>query len=88
MGKSGIINIEREAGFSGHTHNKGVLILSGYFREKYGSYVPLTLDASICFEQSYFEVDGDSGTFFFSNFIVYSKLQKKSFFNRIICINF
>jgi ATP-dependent Lon protease len=62
MGKSGIINIEREADMSGPTHNKGVLILSGYLREKYAQDKPLTLSASICFEQSYSGVEGDSAS--------------------------
>jgi predicted ATP-dependent protease len=62
MGKAGIINIEREADLSGPTHNKGVLILSGYLREKYAQDNPLTLSASICFEQSYSGVEGDSAS--------------------------
>lgn len=62
MGKAGIINIEREAGLSGKTHNKGVLILSGYLRSKYAQDKPLTISASICFEQSYSGVEGDSAS--------------------------
>lgn len=62
MGRSGIINIEREADLSGSTHNKGVLILSGYFRKKYAQDKPLTISASIAFEQSYSGVDGDSAS--------------------------
>jgi lon-related putative ATP-dependent protease len=62
MGRSGIINIEREADLSGSTHNKGVLILSGYLREKYAQDKPLTMSASIAFEQSYSGVDGDSAS--------------------------
>ena len=62
MGRAGIINIEREADLSGPTHNKGVLILSGYLREKYAQDKPLTLSASICFEQSYSGVEGDSAS--------------------------
>lgn len=62
MGKAGIINIEREADLSGPTHNKGVLILSGYLREKYAQDKPLALSASICFEQSYSGVEGDSAS--------------------------
>ncbi len=62
MGKSGIINIEREAELSGRTHNKGVLILGGYLRGKYAQDKPLTLTASIAFEQSYSGVDGDSAS--------------------------
>jgi len=62
MGRAGIINIEREADMSGNTHNKGVLILTGYLREKYAQDKPLTMSASIAFEQSYGGVDGDSAS--------------------------
>jgi lon-related putative ATP-dependent protease len=62
MGKAGIINIEREADLSGRTHNKGMLILAGYMRGKYAQDKPLTLTASLCFEQSYSGVDGDSAS--------------------------
>lgn len=62
IGKAGIINIEREADLSGKTHNKGVLILSGYLRSKYAQDKPLTISASICFEQSYSGVEGDSAS--------------------------
>ena len=62
MGKAGIINIEREADLSGRTHNKGVLILGGYLRGKYAQDKPLTLTTSICFEQSYGGIDGDSAS--------------------------
>ena len=62
MGKAGIINIEREAELSGPTHNKGVYILAGYLRGKYAQDKPLTMSASICFEQSYGGVDGDSAS--------------------------
>ncbi|MDY7035367.1 MAG: ATP-binding protein [Thermodesulfobacteriota bacterium] len=62
MGRAGIINIEREADMSGSAHNKGVLILSGYLRKKYAQDKPLTISASIAFEQSYGGVDGDSAS--------------------------
>jgi ATP-dependent Lon protease len=62
MGRAGIINIEREAELSGPTHNKGVLILTGYLRAKYAQTKPLVLSASIAFEQSYSGVDGDSAS--------------------------
>jgi lon-related putative ATP-dependent protease len=62
MGRAGIINIEREADLSGSTHNKGVLILGGYLRTKYAQDKPLTMSASIAFEQSYGGVDGDSAS--------------------------
>ena len=62
MGRSGIVNIEREAKMSGPTHDKGVLILTGYLRDKYAKNKPLVLSASIAFEQSYGGVDGDSAS--------------------------
>jgi ATP-dependent Lon protease len=62
LGRQGIINIEREASMSGPTHNKGVLILSGYLRSMYAQNKPLVLSASIAFEQSYNGVDGDSAS--------------------------
>lgn len=61
-GKNGIINIEREIEMSGATHSKGVLILSGYLGEKFAQDIPLSLTASICFEQLYNGVDGDSAS--------------------------
>jgi predicted ATP-dependent protease len=61
-GRGGIINIERESKLSGKTHDKGVLILSGYLGSKYAQERPLSLAASICFEQSYDDVDGDSAS--------------------------
>jgi ATP-dependent Lon protease len=62
MGRAGVINIERQADLSGSTHNKGVLILGGYMRKKYAQDKPLTMSASIAFEQSYSGVDGDSAS--------------------------
>ncbi|MBN2208901.1 MAG: AAA family ATPase [Candidatus Coatesbacteria bacterium] len=61
-GDSGIINIEREADLSGSSHDKGVLILAGFLRERFGQDKPLNLSASVCFEQSYSGVDGDSAS--------------------------
>lgn len=61
-GKSGVINIEREVDLSGSTHSKGVYILSGYLGEKFAQDIPLSLTASICFEQLYNGVDGDSAS--------------------------
>lgn len=61
-GKSGIINIEREVELSGSTHSKGVLILNGYLGEMFAQDIPLSLTASICFEQLYNGVDGDSAS--------------------------
>lgn len=62
MGKTGVINVERETDMSGPTHSKGVLILRGYFGEKFAQDFPLTLTASLCFEQLYNGVDGDSAS--------------------------
>lgn len=62
MGKSGIINIEREADLSGQSFNKGVLILAGFLRDRFAQDKPLNLTASITFEQSYSGVDGDSAS--------------------------
>jgi len=62
LGRSGVINIERDSELSGPTHNKGVAILSGYFRSRFAQNKPLVMDASITFEQSYGGVDGDSAS--------------------------
>ena len=61
-GKNGIINIEREVEISGPSHSKGVLILSAYLGEMFAQDIPLCLTASICFEQLYNGVDGDSAS--------------------------
>ena len=61
-GRRGVINIEREAQLSGRIHNKGVLILSGYLGWKFAQDKPLSLSASLSFEQSYEGVDGDSAS--------------------------
>jgi predicted ATP-dependent protease len=61
-GASGVVNIEREAQLSGPIHNKGVLILSGYLGWKYAQDKPLSLSASLSFEQSYSGVEGDSAS--------------------------
>ena len=62
MGQAGIINIERESHLSGSIHDKGVLILAGYLRNRFGQEQPLALSASLCFEQSYSGVEGDSAS--------------------------
>lgn len=61
-GKQGVVNIEREVEMSGSTHTKGVYILSGYLGELFAQDIPLCLTASICFEQLYNGVDGDSAS--------------------------
>lgn len=62
IGENGIINIEREVEMSGTSHSKGVLILSGYIGENFAQKMPLTLSASLCFEQLYGGIDGDSAS--------------------------
>jgi predicted ATP-dependent protease len=62
MGKSGIISIEKEAELSGSSYDKGVLILTGFLRDRFAQDKPLNLTASITFEQSYSGVDGDSAS--------------------------
>jgi predicted ATP-dependent protease len=62
LGQSGVINIEREAKLSGKVHDKGMLIISGYLGGIYAQDKPLSLTATITFEQSYDGVDGDSAS--------------------------
>ena len=62
LGRGGVINIERESQLSGRIHDKGVLIFSGYMGWKYAQDNPLSLSASLCFEQSYEGVEGDSAS--------------------------
>lgn len=62
MGRGGVVNIERESQLSGKIHDKGVMILSGYLGWKYAQEKPLSLSASLCFEQSYEGVEGDSAS--------------------------
>jgi len=62
MGKPGIVNIERESKLSGKTHDKGVLILTGYLGRIFAQRYPLSLAISLTFEQSYSGIDGDSAS--------------------------
>ncbi|MCD4687812.1 MAG: AAA family ATPase [Desulfuromonadaceae bacterium] len=62
MGKGGVINIEREAKLSGPIYDKGLLILGGFIGDRFAQDKPLALAASICFEQSYGGVEGDSAS--------------------------
>ncbi len=62
IGNGSIINVERDAGLSGSSHNKAVLIIAGYFREKFGQTKPLSFNANIVFEQNYGTIDGDSAS--------------------------
>ena len=61
-GKNGVVNIEREVELSGSSHSKGILILTGYLGEMFAQDMPLSLTASVCFEQLYNGVDGDSAS--------------------------
>jgi lon-related putative ATP-dependent protease len=62
IGQDGLVNIERESELSGSLHDKGVLILEGYLRNRYARRHPLALSASLTFEQSYGWVEGDSAS--------------------------
>jgi predicted ATP-dependent protease len=62
LGKGGVVTIDRESQLSGNIHNKGVLILAGYLKSRFAQDKPLTLSASLCFEQSYGLVEGDSAS--------------------------
>ncbi len=62
VGKSGIINIEKEAEMSGSIHDKGVQVLTGYLGQMYAQDFPMSLSCRICFEQTYSGVDGDSAS--------------------------
>ncbi len=62
LGKSGVVDIERESKMSGKIYDKGVLILSGYLGAKFAQERPISVAASICFEQSYEGIDGDSAS--------------------------
>ncbi|MBM4343797.1 MAG: AAA family ATPase [Deltaproteobacteria bacterium] len=61
-GTAGIVNIEREVSMSGEIHDKGVQILSGFLGDRFARKQPLCLTATVTFEQSYGEVDGDSAS--------------------------
>ncbi len=62
LGKGKIIDIEREVDMSGPIHSKGVLILKGFLGERYAESAPLSMSASLVFEQSYSNIDGDSAS--------------------------
>lgn len=61
-GEGGVINIEGESGLSGEIYDKAVLIVEGFLRSRYARDFPLAATASICFEQSYTAVEGDSAS--------------------------
>jgi len=62
VGKSGIVNIEKEASMSGHTHDKGVQIITGFLGQTYAQKFPMALSCRVCFEQNYNGIDGDSAS--------------------------
>jgi len=62
LGREGVINIERQAGLSGPTHDKGVSILTGFLRGTFARKAPLAMACSVTFEQSYGGIDGDSAS--------------------------
>ncbi|MCA9960227.1 MAG: hypothetical protein KC443_14395, partial [Anaerolineales bacterium] len=62
MGESGVVHIEREIDMSGPLHQKGVLTLNGYLGGTYAQHQPLSLCASLTFEQNYGGIDGDSAS--------------------------
>jgi lon-related putative ATP-dependent protease len=57
-----IINVEKEAGLSGKSHDKAIHIISGFLKETFGQFVPLSISATVVFEQSYGSIDGDSAS--------------------------
>ncbi len=62
VGREGVIAIERESRLSGKIHTKGVMILSGFIRERFAHNKLLSLTATLCFEQSYGLIEGDSAS--------------------------
>ncbi len=62
LGRGEVVDIEREVALGGPLHSKGVLILSGFLGGRFGKTRPLSLHASLVFEQSYGGVDGDSAS--------------------------
>lgn len=61
-GRNGVINVERESAMSGNIHDKGMLILSGYLAGEFAKTEPLSMSATIVFEQTYSRIDGDSAS--------------------------
>ena len=62
VGKSGIVNIEKEARMSGQTHDKGIQIITGFLGQTYAQKFPMSLSCRVCFEQNYNGIDGDSAS--------------------------
>jgi len=62
VGREGMVSIDRESKMSGSTHTKGLMILSSLFRDRFAHNKPIAFSASVCFEQSYGMIDGDSAS--------------------------
>ncbi|MBI5776534.1 MAG: AAA family ATPase [Nitrospirae bacterium] len=62
VGTEGVIDIQREAELSGHIHSKGVMTIAGYLAGKFAGSHPFSLSATLTFEQTYSEVEGDSAS--------------------------
>ncbi len=62
VGRSGVVSVEREVHLTGRIHNKGLLTLEGYLHGQYATKEPLSLAASLTFEQNYAEIEGDSAS--------------------------
>jgi lon-related putative ATP-dependent protease len=62
VGREGVVAIERESKMSGNLHTKGVMILTSFLKERFAHNKPLSLTATLCFEQSYGLVEGDSAS--------------------------
>ncbi len=62
VGRDGLVDIERQAELGGPIHTKGVMILSGYLSQEFARDHPISLSASLVFEQNYSEIDGDSAS--------------------------
>lgn len=62
VGREGTVSIDRESKMSGNIHTKGLIILSSYLKDRFARNKPISLTASLCFEQSYGMVDGDSAS--------------------------
>lgn len=62
VGKEGVVHLDREAKLSGKIHDKGSMVITAYLNSKFGSKTPLSFNATLCFEQLYEMVEGDSAS--------------------------
>jgi lon-related putative ATP-dependent protease len=62
VGRDGMVSIDRESKMSGNIHTKGLIILTNFMKERFAQNKPISLSASLCFEQSYGMVEGDSAS--------------------------